>query len=693
MDASSQPGSSSQPDVSDVEIKPHATRQTRRLDALPLSSNLSGGTDGLLPPAFSDSINMDLADSLPLKNKRTLAKKDKSGKPPFSYAALIGQAINSKPDKRISLNDIYNFICDHYSYYRKEDAGWQNSIRHNLSLNECFDKSGRTDDDAPGKGCLWVFVAGVEEQFANGGFTKRVGLKKGVNVNKGKQNAAKRAAEAKKLVAILDEPSTNEHELQLKRLSKYAFFDQMPGPLEEEKEDHPALEHDGSPAASTSSKASASASASQPATPTVNGKRSRSSTQKAKSAAKSQRVLERLDSLQPTDTSDAAGQAVDAEDVPDADYDEGIEIDLTKGVETRAAHRRKKSTTSVKRYTPDLTPSPPPNARRSPRRSNPRKSPVRKSGAIARSKQAVVDEESDHDEAMQGLEWEESSDDEEDRHAGFSYNSPMRSARHTADYIRSPFIGTPFSPSKLDALTSVAMLDSATAPPATRLVDDFARFTSTSPSNYITTGLGFPGEPSFAFGSPSMLGQPFFGTPAPQHSPVSSVRGAFDRPAESPRVADSTERSTFAFEPIGDVGDSRTIRALSSPPFSTHHGQRSDNDGPFPSPRRSSLPYDSGDTPSNDNAVRRSPPSGERTMSASKLLLEMAMSSPSRPDETQRTWDKINPFLEAPPQMSSSGASRDSRLSGSPGESPAKRRRLDGTSTFQSPAVGAYPVW
>ena len=93
-------------------------------------------------------------------------------KPPFSYAALIGQAIFSTDESKISLNDIYEYIMSMYPFYKKEDAGWQNSIRHNLSLNDCFVKTARGPNN-PGKGCLWTVLAGCEDQFADGGFTKR----------------------------------------------------------------------------------------------------------------------------------------------------------------------------------------------------------------------------------------------------------------------------------------------------------------------------------------------------------------------------------------------------------------------------------------------------------------------------------------------------------------------------------------
>eukprot|EP01137_Pigoraptor_chileana_P002260 Opistho-2@40847 len=95
-----------------------------------------------------------------------------NAKPPFSYATLIAQAINSTADRRLTLNGIYTYILDHYPYYRKADNGWQNSIRHNLSLNKCFVKQPRPESE-PGKGAFWTIEAGSQHMFADGSYKRR----------------------------------------------------------------------------------------------------------------------------------------------------------------------------------------------------------------------------------------------------------------------------------------------------------------------------------------------------------------------------------------------------------------------------------------------------------------------------------------------------------------------------------------
>lgn len=89
---------------------------------------------------------------------------DDGNKPPHSYAQLIGMAILRSPKKRLTLAQIYKWISDNYSFYSPSDAGWQNSIRHNLSLHKNFNKIERPKDD-PGKGNYWAIEPGTESQF------------------------------------------------------------------------------------------------------------------------------------------------------------------------------------------------------------------------------------------------------------------------------------------------------------------------------------------------------------------------------------------------------------------------------------------------------------------------------------------------------------------------------------------------
>lgn len=97
---------------------------------------------------------------------------DDDGKPPYSYAQLIVQAIASAPDKQLTLSGIYSFITKTYPYYRSAEKGWQNSIRHNLSLNRYFLKVPRTQSE-PGKGSFWRIDPNSESKLIEQAFKRR----------------------------------------------------------------------------------------------------------------------------------------------------------------------------------------------------------------------------------------------------------------------------------------------------------------------------------------------------------------------------------------------------------------------------------------------------------------------------------------------------------------------------------------
>ncbi|KAF0288022.1 Forkhead box protein B1 [Amphibalanus amphitrite] len=91
-------------------------------------------------------------------------------KPQHSYIGLIAMAILSSAERKLVLSDIYQYILDNYSYFRNRGTGWRNSIRHNLSLNDCFIKAGRSPN---GKGHFWAIHPANVDDFRKGDFRRR----------------------------------------------------------------------------------------------------------------------------------------------------------------------------------------------------------------------------------------------------------------------------------------------------------------------------------------------------------------------------------------------------------------------------------------------------------------------------------------------------------------------------------------
>ena len=46
-------------------------------------------------------------------------------RPPFTYAALIRQAINESPARQLTLNEIYNWFQANFAFFRRNAATWK----------------------------------------------------------------------------------------------------------------------------------------------------------------------------------------------------------------------------------------------------------------------------------------------------------------------------------------------------------------------------------------------------------------------------------------------------------------------------------------------------------------------------------------------------------------------------------------
>ncbi|KAI0677144.1 hypothetical protein C8Q78DRAFT_1001363 [Trametes maxima] len=121
----------------------------------------------------------DLSGGLPI-NLDSLRDGPPGSKPFYPYSTLIRYAIKGSPNQKLLLEDIYYAIESRFPYFRTAPPGWKNSVRHNLSLNPCFEKVARPLTDR-GKGSYWTVNDNVDPRTG----VHRVRKKKGKNANKG----------------------------------------------------------------------------------------------------------------------------------------------------------------------------------------------------------------------------------------------------------------------------------------------------------------------------------------------------------------------------------------------------------------------------------------------------------------------------------------------------------------------------
>ena len=126
----------------------------------------------------SDDFNESSKENLSEKREKSKTSTKANGKasatpikPPKPYLEIIADAILSCKVKMMQLHEIYHYMESKYEYFIKNvNKSWRNSVRHNLSLNECFVKAGRGSN---GKGNYWKIHPLCEKEFIRGCFRRK----------------------------------------------------------------------------------------------------------------------------------------------------------------------------------------------------------------------------------------------------------------------------------------------------------------------------------------------------------------------------------------------------------------------------------------------------------------------------------------------------------------------------------------
>jgi len=139
--------------------------------------NMVGKTLKVLPPVSSPLQQVPspgplTPNTLAAHRKKPpgIHKESSLPKPAYSYSCLIALALKNSATGSMSVSEIYKFMCEHFPYFKTAPSGWKNSVRHNLSLNKCFEKIEKPSANGTNqrKGCLWAMnpekIAKMDEE-------------------------------------------------------------------------------------------------------------------------------------------------------------------------------------------------------------------------------------------------------------------------------------------------------------------------------------------------------------------------------------------------------------------------------------------------------------------------------------------------------------------------------------------------
>ena len=135
------------------------------------SSTTSDGGLNLLSDEFSDYSDISSNNTTALDYSRMSDTSDSDLRPEVSYVEMVAQCIMESPERKVALNDIYEYLERKYPYFKHTKAAWKNSVRHHLSTCESFVKVGRV---SMSRGYYWGIHPNCVSDFLNGKYDRKL---------------------------------------------------------------------------------------------------------------------------------------------------------------------------------------------------------------------------------------------------------------------------------------------------------------------------------------------------------------------------------------------------------------------------------------------------------------------------------------------------------------------------------------
>jgi len=121
----------------------------QNFDISQITNFLDSGVDASTKSEKSDSVNFasPIEDSTSVQKRKPLQ---------CTFSCMIFRAIEESPHRALPLQSIYSWIENRYPYFAKGGSQWKNSVRHSLSLNQCFIRLRLGHEDVPDRSSINV---------------------------------------------------------------------------------------------------------------------------------------------------------------------------------------------------------------------------------------------------------------------------------------------------------------------------------------------------------------------------------------------------------------------------------------------------------------------------------------------------------------------------------------------------------